>query len=87
MYLAPGYLLFIREDVLLAQALDLARLELTGDPVSIADRVASSVPRTLPAASASNPGTSSIAGADRQRAPADVARSVRQDREAGRESR
>jgi serine/threonine protein kinase/Tol biopolymer transport system component len=39
-YLPTGYLLFVREGVLLAQALDVARLELTGDAVSIAERVA-----------------------------------------------
>ncbi len=53
-YVPTGYLLFIREDVLLAQALDLARLELTGDAVSIAERVA--VEGRFPAASASNNG-------------------------------
>jgi serine/threonine protein kinase/Tol biopolymer transport system component len=54
-YLATGYVLFVREDVLLAQALDPARLELKGDAVAIADHVAMRS-ANAPAASASNNG-------------------------------
>jgi eukaryotic-like serine/threonine-protein kinase len=52
---SAGYLMFVREGVLLAQALDLTRLTLTGDAVSIADRVALGTFND-PAASASNNG-------------------------------
>jgi Tol biopolymer transport system component len=34
-----GYLLFLREDALMAQALDLAKLEMTGEAVRIADHI------------------------------------------------
>jgi eukaryotic-like serine/threonine-protein kinase len=54
-YLPTGYVLFIRDDVLLAQALDLGKLQLTGDAISIADRVAVE-DFNFPAASASNNG-------------------------------
>jgi eukaryotic-like serine/threonine-protein kinase len=37
---AQGYLLFLREQTLMAQAFDVDRLELTGDPVAIAEQVA-----------------------------------------------
>ena len=40
MYAEPGYLLFHREGTLIAQPFDANRLELTGEPVSIADHVA-----------------------------------------------
>ena len=54
-YVPMGYLLFIREGVLLAQALDPGQLELKGDAVAIAERLAvGSV--DFPAASASNNG-------------------------------
>jgi serine/threonine protein kinase/Tol biopolymer transport system component len=42
-YAANGWLLFIREGTLLAQRLDLGRRELTGDPLTVADPVASNV--------------------------------------------
>jgi eukaryotic-like serine/threonine-protein kinase len=38
-YAPAGWLLFIREGTLMAQRLDLARGELSGDPVTVADRV------------------------------------------------
>ena len=38
-YAVPGYLLFVRENTLLAQTFDETRLELTGDPVTVAERV------------------------------------------------
>ena len=41
-YAAPGYLLFHREGTLFAQPFDANRLELTGDPVRVADQVATS---------------------------------------------
>jgi Tol biopolymer transport system component len=40
MYTPSGWLLFIRTGMLLAQRLDLARGQLTGDPVTVADGVA-----------------------------------------------
>ncbi len=39
-YVAPGWLLFIRQGVLLAQPFDLAGRVLTGEPVTVADSVA-----------------------------------------------
>jgi eukaryotic-like serine/threonine-protein kinase len=38
-YAPPGYLLFVRENTLLAQPFDIARLEARGDPVPIAQQV------------------------------------------------
>ena len=38
-YVAPGYLLFVRESVLFAQPFNLSRLELEGDPFPIAEAV------------------------------------------------
>jgi len=39
MYADPGYLLFIREDSLMVQPFSAASLELTGDPVPIAEKI------------------------------------------------
>jgi serine/threonine protein kinase len=39
-YLAPGWLLFVRDGVLLAQSFDLARQTLSGEPITVADSVA-----------------------------------------------
>jgi Tol biopolymer transport system component len=38
-YAPPGYLLYMREDTLVAQAFDARRLELSGEPVPIADGI------------------------------------------------
>jgi serine/threonine protein kinase/Tol biopolymer transport system component len=38
-YLPPGWLLFVRQGTLVARRLDVDRGELTGDPVTVADRV------------------------------------------------
>jgi Tol biopolymer transport system component len=38
-YAPPGYLFFVRESTLLAQAFDATRLELTGEPTTVAERV------------------------------------------------
>ena len=38
-YLPPGWLLFLRQDTLVAQRIDTTRGELTGDPVTVADPV------------------------------------------------
>lgn len=40
-YAPPGYLLFVRQGTLLAQVFDARKLELAGEPFSIAERVAS----------------------------------------------
>jgi eukaryotic-like serine/threonine-protein kinase len=40
-YVPPGYLLFTKEHTLLAQRFDLKRLEITGEPVRVAEQVAS----------------------------------------------
>src|SRR5262249_55630474 len=39
-YLAPGYLLFAREFTLMAQAFDMTKLELTGEPFTVIENVA-----------------------------------------------
>jgi Tol biopolymer transport system component len=38
-YLPPGWLLFLRQDTLVAQRFNTTRRELTGDPITMADRV------------------------------------------------
>ena len=40
LFVPPNWLLFVRQGTLLAQRFDLARGELTGEPVSVADQVA-----------------------------------------------
>jgi serine/threonine protein kinase len=54
-YLAPGWLFWVRAETLMAQRLDLARREMTGDPVAFAD-VVSSVSTNAPPVSASASG-------------------------------
>src|SRR5262249_32961635 len=39
-YVAPGYLLFLREKVLMAQPFDASKLETTGDAVPIGEQIA-----------------------------------------------
>jgi serine/threonine protein kinase len=39
-YVSPGWLLFVRDGVLLAQSFDLARRTLSGEPITVADTVA-----------------------------------------------
>ena len=39
-YVAPGWLLFVRQGTLMAQSFDLARRRLSGEPVTVADSVA-----------------------------------------------
>jgi Tol biopolymer transport system component len=39
-YVSPGWLLFVRDGVLLAQSFDLARRALSGEPITVADSVA-----------------------------------------------
>ncbi len=39
-YVAPGYLLFVRQGRLIAQPFDLTRLQITGEPISVAEQVA-----------------------------------------------
>jgi serine/threonine protein kinase/Tol biopolymer transport system component len=38
-YVSPGYLLYVREGKLMAQPFDPGKLETTGDPISVAERV------------------------------------------------
>jgi serine/threonine protein kinase len=38
-YVNPGYLLFVRQQILLAQPFNTSRLETTGDPVAVAEQV------------------------------------------------
>jgi dipeptidyl aminopeptidase/acylaminoacyl peptidase len=51
----PGQLLFVRAGALFAQPFDLARLELTGSPVAVADQIASSGGTAALSASAAGP--------------------------------
>jgi len=55
-YAAPGYLLFQRGSVLVAQALDWKRLELTGGPTPVTDHIAPVVSGSLGAFSVSDTG-------------------------------
>lgn len=54
---ASGYLLFLRDQALLAQAFDTRRLELTGDAVPIAEHIAVNGATGVPEFSASETGT------------------------------
>src|SRR5262245_2630601 len=56
-YAPPGYLLFVRQGTLLAQAFDAGRLELTGEQIRIAEEVRSNVGNGRAAFSISNNGT------------------------------
>ena len=40
-YAPPGYLLFVREGTLMAQSFDASRLELSGEPLPVAEQVVS----------------------------------------------
>jgi eukaryotic-like serine/threonine-protein kinase len=55
-YVAPGYLLFVRGTVLMAQAFDSKRLELHGGPVPVADHIGATANGTLGAFSVSSNG-------------------------------
>jgi serine/threonine protein kinase len=55
-YAPPGYLLFPREDTLLAQPFDADRLELTGDPVQVASEIITNDDNGRAAFSVSNTG-------------------------------
>ena len=46
--MAPGYLLFLNDDTLVAQPFDHERLELSGQPVPIAARVGRGSRETVP---------------------------------------
>ncbi len=60
-YAAPGYLLFLNDDTLVAQSFDPERLELSGQPIPIAARLGRSS-RGDGAFSASNAGTLAYSG-------------------------
>jgi eukaryotic-like serine/threonine-protein kinase len=53
---ASGHLLFMRDQTLMAQPLNLRRMELTGDPLPVADHVAINLGTTRPLFSASDNG-------------------------------
>ncbi|MGO9258138.1 MAG: protein kinase domain-containing protein [Bryobacteraceae bacterium] len=55
-YAAPGYLLFVRSSVLMAQAIDPKRLELRGGPVPVTDHIGAVSNGTLGAFSVSSNG-------------------------------
>jgi len=57
LYAPPGYLLFVRNSSLMAQALDLGQGKLVGDAAVLADNVSLSVTRTSSAVSVSTQGT------------------------------
>jgi Tol biopolymer transport system component len=56
-YAPPGYLLFVRQGTLLAQAFDAGRLVLNGEPIRVAEEVRSNVANGRAAFSISNNGT------------------------------
>jgi WD40 repeat protein len=56
-FVAPDWLLFLRQGTLLAQRIDLARGEPTGEPMSVADQVAAYPSRTAAAFSVSPAGS------------------------------
>jgi hypothetical protein len=56
LYVPPGYLLFVRQGTLLAQPFDAERIQLTGEPLPIAEGVATDVTNGLAAFSASDTG-------------------------------
>ena len=56
-YLAPGYLLFAREFILMAQAFDASKLELTGEPFTVMENVAYSTSNSYSHFSVSDNGT------------------------------
>ena len=56
-FVAPDWLLFVRQGTLIAQHVDLARGELTGEPVSVAEQVAMDPARAVGAFSASSHGS------------------------------
>jgi DNA-binding winged helix-turn-helix (wHTH) protein/Tol biopolymer transport system component len=53
-YAAPGYLLFVRGDALVAQPFDTARLRLSGEPIGVADGVGRLVTMYAPFSVAEN---------------------------------
>jgi eukaryotic-like serine/threonine-protein kinase len=55
-YAPPGYLLFLRDETLMAQPFDAARLELSGEPVPVADGVWTALPAAQASFSASRTG-------------------------------
>ena len=55
-YVAPGYLLFVRDEALFAQKFDTAALKLSGDPLPLSDRVGTFSPANNALFSASNTG-------------------------------
>jgi serine/threonine protein kinase/Tol biopolymer transport system component len=56
-YVTPGFLLFVRESILLAQRFDLSRLELQGEPVPVAQDVNANVDNGGSAVSVSRDGS------------------------------
>jgi len=62
-YAAPGYLLFVRENMLMAQAFDYTRLSLNGDAAPIAQNVLVNAPYGRAILSASDNGVLAYAGA------------------------
>jgi serine/threonine protein kinase len=55
-YVTPGYLLFVRDDALFAQKFDASSLKLSGEPISLPDRVSVFSPALNALFSASNTG-------------------------------
>ncbi len=56
-YAKPGYLLYVKDKVLLARAFDADKLKITGAPVSIAENISSPAQSILPSFDVSDEGT------------------------------
>jgi Tol biopolymer transport system component len=56
-YCEPGYIIYVKNKILLAQSFDADRLEITGEPVSIAENISSPLQSVVPSFDVSNDGT------------------------------
>jgi len=56
-YSEPGYLLYVEDNILFAQAFDADKLKITGAPISIAENISSPPPSAIPLFDVSEEGT------------------------------
>ena len=71
-YAAPGYLLFVRENTLMAQAFDSKHLSLSGDPVPIGQGILVNAPYSRAILSVSDNRVLAYAGAAREAEPSQL---------------